>query len=1098
MLPETDDLETEVTHAFHWHITDWKALEPRCHSPVSMAGNFPWRILLFPKGNNQNNAISLYLEVADSDAQKLPEDWHVCAQFMLAISDPNDPTVFFTNAANHRFSATDVDWGFTRFYEIKNLTQGVNGKGPFLINNQMDISFFIRIVKDDTGVLWHNFVNYDSRKETGYVGIKNQGATCYMNSLLQSLYCTNQFRKAVYQIPTEKDEPTKSVALALQRCFYNLQSSKLPVDTTELTKSFGWDSLEAFMQHDVQEFNRVLQDNLELKMKGTPADGAISKLFLGKMKSYIKCINVDYESSRTEDYYDIQLNVRGCKSLYDSFKDYVTVETLEGENKYMAEGYGLQDAQKGVIFESFPPVLHLQLKRFEYDFMKDTMIKINDRHEFPNEINLDEFASSNAKEDGPNTYVLHGVLVHSGDVHGGHYFTLIKPAKDAAWLRFDDDRVTKVTEKEVFEENYGDEPHRTPGAMNGAPPFLNPAMKTSSFRMMRKFTNAYMLVYIRKSKVDEILGPVLEDDIPLHLKERLNEERAAVERRKKDREEMHLYAKVAVVTDATFANRQEFDIAMFDDRRLETSPEVDIFKVPRTEKIVVFKQKIIEHYKINPEKFRLWTIAYRSNETARVDRPLTPTEERMSFDKLREAMNGYNHLGGFAKLYLEISDFKLSNHVKPGYSIVFLKYFEVKEQKMRGLGKLYVKDNDKIGDIIPQLVEKAGLEKSTPISLYEEIRPSRVDLLKTKQTFSAADIQHGDILCFQMALSEEEAKRLREEGRYATVPEYFNALYNRVMVLFKPRFDKNAREEKMVLSRRTTYIRTAENLAKILNVDAGKLRFSTAHSVTGQPKEALSYQPRATLEELIPSMPSASEYAHAVSLESIPPPVLYYEVMDISIADLETKRSMKLTVYGPTLRDESTITVLVPKSGIVCDLATATEAKCKSNNTQADRVRFYEAIDGKISKEFTSDQGIDQLGDKRATLYAERLTQDELDMDIDNDRLIQVVHYNKDPARFHGIPFRFIVKKNEPFIETKKRLQKRCGMSDKEWAKVKFSLLKNVNALDPEVIPIEKDDFDLRQSKFGDEDALGLDHVDKTSRGVRFGGLLERGIFIRG
>lgn len=37
--------------------------------------------------------------------------------------------------------------------------------------------------------------------------------------------------------------------------------------------------------------------------KGTPADGAISKLFLGKMKSYIKCINVDYESSRVEDYY---------------------------------------------------------------------------------------------------------------------------------------------------------------------------------------------------------------------------------------------------------------------------------------------------------------------------------------------------------------------------------------------------------------------------------------------------------------------------------------------------------------------------------------------------------------------------------------------------------------------------------------------------------------------------------------------------------------------------------------------------------------------------------------------------------------------------
>jgi ubiquitin carboxyl-terminal hydrolase 7 len=68
--------------------------------------------------------------------------------------------------------------------------------------------------------------------------------------------------------------------------------------------------------------------------------------------------------------------VKGCKNLYDSFQEYVAMETLEGENKYQAEGYGFQDANKGVIFESFPPVLHLQLKRFEYDFMRDTMVKV--------------------------------------------------------------------------------------------------------------------------------------------------------------------------------------------------------------------------------------------------------------------------------------------------------------------------------------------------------------------------------------------------------------------------------------------------------------------------------------------------------------------------------------------------------------------------------------------------------------------------------------------------------------------------------------------------------------------------------------------------
>ncbi len=47
-----------------------------------------------------------------------------------------------------------------------------------------------------------------------------------------------------------------------------------------------------------------------------------------------------------------------------------------GENQYKAEHHGLQDARKGVLFESFPPVLQLQLKRFEYDFQRDAMVKV--------------------------------------------------------------------------------------------------------------------------------------------------------------------------------------------------------------------------------------------------------------------------------------------------------------------------------------------------------------------------------------------------------------------------------------------------------------------------------------------------------------------------------------------------------------------------------------------------------------------------------------------------------------------------------------------------------------------------------------------------
>jgi ubiquitin carboxyl-terminal hydrolase 7 len=137
--------------------------------------------------------------------------------------------------------------------------------------------------------------------------------------------------------------------------------------------------------------------------------------------------------------------------------------------------------------------------------------QINDRHEFPFEIDLSEFLDESADKSQPWLYKLHGVLVHSGDLHGGHYFALIKPDRETRWLKFDDDRVTPVTNKEVLEENYGGE------AINGIPPTL----QRNQVRAMKRFTNAYMLVYIRESAIDEVLDPFKDEDTPPHLSQSL-------------------------------------------------------------------------------------------------------------------------------------------------------------------------------------------------------------------------------------------------------------------------------------------------------------------------------------------------------------------------------------------------------------------------------------------------------------------------------------------------------------------------------------------------------------------------------------------------
>lgn len=53
-------------------------------------------------------------------------------------------------------------------------------------------------------------------------------------------------------------------------CAPQLQYSKTSVATKALTKSFGWGTYDAFMQHDVQELNRVGGYMLCLARQGLP------------------------------------------------------------------------------------------------------------------------------------------------------------------------------------------------------------------------------------------------------------------------------------------------------------------------------------------------------------------------------------------------------------------------------------------------------------------------------------------------------------------------------------------------------------------------------------------------------------------------------------------------------------------------------------------------------------------------------------------------------------------------------------------------------------------------------------------------------------
>ena len=87
--------------------------------------------------------------------------------------------------AAHQFSSQANDWGFTTFASHQEIYS--RGAG-FVVNDTLRMNVVVRVDRPED-------MYYDSKKSTGYVGLKNQGATCYMNSLLQTLYNINYFRQ---------------------------------------------------------------------------------------------------------------------------------------------------------------------------------------------------------------------------------------------------------------------------------------------------------------------------------------------------------------------------------------------------------------------------------------------------------------------------------------------------------------------------------------------------------------------------------------------------------------------------------------------------------------------------------------------------------------------------------------------------------------------------------------------------------------------------------------------------------------------------------------------------------------------------------------
>nr|XP_024389477.1 ubiquitin carboxyl-terminal hydrolase 12-like isoform X2 [Physcomitrium patens] len=1054
---ENQHVDDPQTGKFTWNIENFSKLSLRKHySETFTVGGYKWRVLLFPKGNNVDH-LSVYLDVADS--AQLPYGWSRFAHFTLAVVNPYDPKLTVKKDTQHHFNVRESDWGFTSFMPLPDLYDPSRG---FLMNDTLIVEADVNVRK----VV--DYWAYDSKKETGYVGLKNQGATCYMNSLLQTLYHLPYFRKAVYHMPTtENDVPSNSIPLALQSLFYKIQYSDTSIATKDLTKSFGWDTYDSFMQHDVQELNRVLCEKLEDKMKGTAVEGTIQQLFEGHHMNYIECINVDYKSTRKESFYDLQLDVKGCKDVYESFDKYVEVERLEGENKYHAEQFGLQDAKKGVLFIDFPPVLQLQLKRFEYDFMRDTMVKINDRYEFPLQLDLDrengKYLSPDADRSVRNLYTLHSVLVHSGGVHGGHYYAFIRPTLSDQWFKFDDERVTKEEPKRALEEQYGGEEEL---------PQTNPGFNNTPFKFT-KYSNAYMLVYIREADKDKIVCNVDEKDIAEHLQVRLKKEQEEKERKRKEKAEAHLYTIIKVGRDEDLQNQIGKDIH-FD---LVDHEKVRSFRIQKQTLFTQFKEEIAKELGVPVECQRFWLWAKRQNHTYRPNRPLTEQEEAQTVGHLKEASNKAHNAE--LKLFLEVQrtpgaeSVPMPPPIKTKEDVLlFFKLYDPLKEELRYVGRSYVKASGRPADILERLNEMAGFPPNEEIQLYEEIKfePNVMcEHIEKKSTFKASQLEDGDIICYQRALTREQELA----SRYPDVPSFLEYVRNRQIVHFR-RLDKPKDDEFCLeLSKQHTYDDVVEKVAEEIKLeDASKIRLTSHNCYSQQPKpQPIKYRGVERLSDMLVHYNQTSD-------------ILYFETLDLPLPELQGLKTLKVAFHNAKTEECMQVSVhniRLPKQSTVGDVVNELKGKVELSSPKAE-LRILEVFYHKIYKIFPLSEKIENINDQYWTLRAEEVPDEEKELGP-QDRLIHVYHFTRDASQNYmvqnfGEPFFLVVRENETLTEVKQRIQKKLVISDEEFSKWKFAFLslgRPEYLQDGDVVAAR---FQKRDTYGAWEHYLGLEHAD--------------------
>lgn len=337
----------------------------------------------------------------------------------------------------------------------------------------------------------NDYSNPSKVATSGLKGFVNLGATCFMSSILQTFIHNpvikyQFFNNDFHYLNCEKnwdnlknnytDENNACMTCSIDNIFQNFYTAQshegFGMSNLLITAWYKKKSLAGFQEQDAHEFWQVIlqefHTDYERVMKKAeehiPHDCQCitHTTFSGELQSSIKCGSCDSITKTVDPVIDLSLEIKNKKQLSKQLSVYDCLDLFTSEEKldvmYTCQYCGEKTkATKSLKIKTLPPVLSIQLKRFEHNLISDQFLKIETSVKVPLFLNLTRYCEqlSLADDDGIDNnkvYELFAAVCHIGSVHTGHYIVMVKNG-NGQWFKFDDSIVTLISQETVMDSN---------------------------------------------------------------------------------------------------------------------------------------------------------------------------------------------------------------------------------------------------------------------------------------------------------------------------------------------------------------------------------------------------------------------------------------------------------------------------------------------------------------------------------------------------------------------------------------------------------------------------------------------------------------------